>query len=238
MLKFDLSVTASLTLYALLCGFSYLAGFWSNFPIGIRDIIYFTSTTDILKSAIVPIIAVVLGMLFLLNFFKIDWHSKLSLNTLHYNTKFKYQIILIIVAVLIISGCLAYNHWILLGIDKTASTGVTYAFGASFAISLALCVFNSLLPNLNFFYRAFFIFIICFFPTFIACWGMESGNQLSKGVGSFLIQDSGECSKHTKEPFRYIATYGDNTFSYSHKDNLICIQKDVIIILVPEMAGK
>ncbi|MCS3423056.1 hypothetical protein M2403_001656 [Rahnella sp. BIGb0603] len=234
MLKFDLSVTASLTLYALLCGFSYLSGFWSNFPIGIREVIYFTSTTDILKSAIVPIIAVILTILFLLNFFKIDWHSKLSLNTISYQTKFKFQIFIIIVSVLFFFACIAYSHWILGPIDQTGSAGVTYAFGASFAISLALCVLNKFLPNFNFFYRAFFIFIICFLPTFIASWGMESGNRLSKGIGSFLIQDSGDCSNHTKEPFRYIATYGENTFSYSPKTNYICIQKQAVVILKPE----
>jgi hypothetical protein len=219
-----LDVTLIIYGLALFSGISYLWGFWVNFDI---NILSYVALTDIVKASVYPALPAIAVLAF---YSAMDGYNSMSKKKYDdyveeggFYKGFTYFVLFYGIAMTLLG--LGNAIYILV-----IETGYLKLKGVYPLISIVLFLYiilsNKFLMKIPVNLRVFIVSIICFLPTYLFHKGYTNGVLAADHESAgFYIQGKGYCSSSEKEKFRYISVIGSKLFSYSSKDNSICITK-------------
>lgn len=223
-MRFDLSLTALATAFAFLLGFVHLAGFWSNFEIGITTIFSFTSAIDILKAAFLPSLLIVLFSCAHVNLWDPDNYGAHTYKIMRHNEKFWGRIM----TGPIICGafCALYIFMLMTSYYETSLSQfklLAFATGFGWIMFTTITMMGSILPNLNITTRSFIFALIIFSPHLLYMMGLNKSFDIINGKDTVVVVSDKHCSSSPSIKFRYIASYSDKILSYSPDNKSVCI---------------
>ncbi len=230
--KINLLSGAAISVYCLVCGVLYTAGFWSFFKI---NALQFIDLNDIIKSVAVPIgtAVIIYAVNVILNSYYIP-DKETTDNYLKEGGVLKVWIYFI--RTIIFFSCVGFIVAIFLNIFyfepqyKILGYAMTLASASFFFIFFKtdfLSEFGKLRPML--------ITLICFMPIVSLNGGLHDGERILKGNDTYIVTtDSGCIGAHSDEKYRYISTLSDKVFAMSLKDGSVCVFKYNYIKLTKE----
>lgn len=221
-----------MTAYALFISICYLWGFWGHFDINILNYI---SVSDIIKSAIWPMIvalAIYLSQVAMNNYNSPRTNLSVKYSDMSKPDKFdyilRYSYLGIMLCILLVS--IIYNL-------ITGTKMVRYAaFGGILATVLffTTCRNQVLMEYIPFKNKLLTYSIICFMPVLFLSRGVSEALKIIDGENTFLVESNALCKNNGNDKYRYIDVMADKAFAMSLKDNSICIFKFDNLKLVKE----
>lgn len=222
MFRLDVSITAFATAYAFALGIAYLKGFWACFDLDFAVMFKFISPLDVLKAALLPVLAMMVSSAGLIYAFDLDeLHEDTFNKKLEQNSRWKVMKPVYIFAfpciLLVISLFIFFSIYFSI---------YTY-FNAIYPIILSATAWTlfissrKILANINHVTRIVIITAFIFMPSLVYCYGLIDGVDAKKGnkpVESLLANN---CSYFPNPQF--ISAYSSNLILYSPSVNAICI---------------
>lgn len=232
----SLPKTFFFTAYSLICGFTYLCGFWYNFKIDLQIVFSLLSPLDIIKSFIIPLISAIgiiivqLLMNYIANYESPDYKKlKRRFNEAvgiygppakknKFLTASFYQYV--IVFFLIVGSIIFVLYNFFSSHDKFYFIG--FMIGAAcFMVMLAILTLYFEFKEIHEYFLI--ILFISMLPAIIYFIGGQSGKNAVKDEKALVMLDNTACSNDPKEKYVLLSLYGSKGISVSLKDNSICL---------------
>ncbi len=222
----DNKIDITLIIYstAIFSGISYLWGFWIYFDI---NILSYIALTDIVKASVYPALPAI-GVLVLYS--SLDGMNATSKENnkeiIEMGGFYKWFTHFYNLYFMVLFFCII-GYWVYLIVSEDGYNKLQ----GIYPLASALLIVFFLTSKKKFFnfpdkIRVGIITLICFLPTYLFNKGSDNGAIASnhEAIGYF-VNAKGYCNSTKSEKFRYISVIGNKLFTYSSKDNSMCITK-------------